>query len=319
MTSKGPEKMTDLTIGIDISKHHLDAACLTSGRQERFANDAAGLRALKRWIGPAGRVARLVYEATGRYHAGLEAAFAGWPLVRVNPLRARRFAEACGTRAKTDAIDARMLARMGDRLELPPDPPASPVMRELQALQTARAGLVRDRIALIQRADAARLALLKRQTGRALRLVEAQLAEIEAEISTRIAADRQLARRQEILASIPGVGPRLSATLVVGMTELGAAPGKAIAALAGLAPLTRQSGDWTGRARVSGGRGDVRRALYMPALNAIRHNPDMRRFYDRLGAAGKPAKVAIVAVMRKLLVLANALVAQDRLWEPRPA
>lgn len=155
MTSKGPEKMTELTIGIDISKLHLDVACFTSGRQERFANDAAGLRALRRWVSPAGRVVRLVYEATGRYHSGLEAAFAGWPLVKVNPLRARRFAEACGTRAKTDAIDARMLARMGARLELPPDPPISPARRELHALQTARTGLVRDRISLIQRANEA--------------------------------------------------------------------------------------------------------------------------------------------------------------------
>lgn len=101
------------------------------------------------------------------------------------------------------------------------------------------------------------------------------------------------------------------------MAELGTICGKGIAALAGLAPLTRQSGDWTGRARVSGGRGEVRRALYMPALNAMRHNPDMSRLYDRLVAAGKPAKVAIVAVIRKLLVLANTLVAQDRPWEPR--
>jgi transposase len=311
--------MTELTIGVDISKRRLDAACYTSGRQERFANDAAGLKALRRWIGPGRLVARLVYEATGRYHAGLEAAFAGWPLVKVNPLRARRFAEACGTRAKTDAVDARMLARMGAQLALPPDPPAGPGARELQALQTARAGLVGDRIALMQRADQARLPLLRRLAARALRLIEAQLAEVETAIAARIAADRALARRQEILLSIPCVGQHLSATLVVEMPELGAASAKEIAALAGVAPLTRQSGQWTGKARISGGRGDLRRALYMPALNAIRYHPDMRRLYERLTAAGKPAKVAIVAVMRKLLVLANALVAQDRLWEPRPA
>ena len=171
----------------------------------------------------------------------------------------------------------------------------------------------------MQRADQARLPLLRRLAARALRLVEAQLAEVEAAIAARIAADRALARRQEILLSIPCVGQHLSATLVVEMPELGTASAKEIAALAGVAPLTRQSGQWTGKARISGGRGDLRRALYMPALNAIRYHPDMRRLYERLTAAGKPAKVAIVAVMRKLLVLANALVAQDRLWEPRPA
>lgn len=318
MTSQGPEKMTEVTIGIDISKHHLDAACFTSGRQERFGNDPAGRRALRRWIGPKRRVARLVYEATGRYHAELEEAFAGWPLVKVNPLQARRFAEACGTRAKTDAVDARMLARMGARLDLPPDPPASPALRELRELQTARDGLVRERVTLIQRAAQARLALLKRLAARMLRLVEAELAEVEAAIAARIAADPDLARRQEILRSIPCVGPHLSATLVVEMPELGTAPGKRIASLGGVAPITRQSGTWKGRAWVGGGRRDVRRALYMPALNAARHNPDMRRLYERLVAAGKPAKVAIAAVMRKLLLLANALIAQDRIWEPRP-
>ena len=122
--------MTELTIGVDISKDHLDAACFTSGRQARFANDAAGLKALRQWIGPVHRVARVVYEATGRYHAPLEQALAAWPLVMVDPLRARRFAEASGTRAKTDAVDARMLAQMGARLALPPDPPAAPGARE---------------------------------------------------------------------------------------------------------------------------------------------------------------------------------------------
>ena len=311
--------MTELSIGVDISKHHLDAACFTSGRQARFPNDAAGLAALGRWIGAARQVARLVYEATGRYHARLEEVFAGWPLVKVNPLRARRFAEACGTRAKTDAVDARMLARMGAQLQLPPDAPVSQAARELRALQTARAGLVRDRIAQIQRAEQAQLPLLKRIAARALSLVERQLAEVEAAIEARIAADPELAGRQKIVASIPGVGPRLSATLVVEMPELGTAPAKKITALAGLAPMTRQSGEWRGKARVSGGRGDVRRALYMPALNAIRHNPDMRRTYERLVAAGKPAKVAIVAVMRKLLILANTLLAEGRPWEPRSA
>jgi transposase len=308
--------MTELTIGVDISKDHLDAACLTSGRQARFANDAAGLKALRHWIGPVRRVARIVYEASGRYHARLEQALAAWPLVKVDPLRARRFAEASGTRAKTDAVDARMLARMGAQLALPPDPPDAPGARELKALQTARDGLVRDRIALVQRQKHAALPLLRRLSARALRLVEAQIAEVEAAIAERIAADPVRARRQEILVSIPGVGPQLSALLVVGMPELGRASAKQIAALAGVAPTTRQSGQWTGKAWISGGRADVRRGLYMPTLNAVRHNPDIRRFYDRLVVLGKPKKLALVAAMRKLLVLANVLITQDRPWEP---
>jgi transposase len=318
MTSKGSEKMTELSIGVDVSKAHLDAACFTTGREARFPNDAAGRKTLRRWIGPAERVARIVYEPTGRFHVGLEQALAGQPLVKVNPLRARRFAEACGARAKTDAIDARMLARMGAQLALPPDPPASEAMRELRELQTARSGLVRDRIVQIQRRDQATLPLLRRQATTSLRAVEQQLAAVEAEIAARIAADPVLAARQDILASIPGFGPRSSATLIVQMPELGAASAKEVAALAGLAPMTRQSGQWHGKARVAGGRGDPRRALYMPALTAIRHHPDIRRFYERLCAAGKPPKVAITAVMRKLVILANTLIAQQRLWEPRP-
>lgn len=311
--------MTELTIGVDISKDHLDAACHTSGRQARFPYDAGGLRALRRWIGPVRRVARLVYEATGRYHADLEDAFEGWPLVKVNPGRARRFAEACGTRAKTDAVDARMLARMGAQLALVPDPPVSSPMRALRRLQTARDGLVRDRISLMQREKQARLPLLRRLAATALRLVERQLAEVEAAIRDAIAADPALARRHVVLTSIPGVGPHLSATLVAEMPELGTASDKEIAALAGVAPMTRQSGRWSGRAWVTGGRTHVRRALFMPALNASRYNPDLRRTYERLLAAGKAPKVAITAVMRKLVILANTLLAENRLWAPRTA
>lgn len=323
----GPEKMTELTIGVDISKDHLDAACHTSGRQARFPYDASGLRALRGWIGPVQRVARLVYEATGRYHADLEDAFEGWPLVKVNPGRARRFAEACGTHAKTDAVaqnarfqhDARMLARMGAQLELVPDLPVSPEMRALRRLHSAREGLVRDRISLMQREKQARLPLLRRLSATALRLAERQLAEVEAAIRDAIAADPALARRNAVLTSIPGVGPHLSATLVTEMPELGTASDKEIAALAGVAPMTRQSGRWSGKAWVTGGRSHVRRALFMPALNASQHNPDLRRTYERLLAAGRAPKVAITAVMRKLIILANTLLAENLLWAPRTA
>ena len=195
---------------------------------------------------------------------------------------------------------------MGARLALPPDPPAAPGARELRALQTARDGLARDRIALMQREKHAALPLLRRLAARALRLVEAQIAAVDAAIAERIAADPTRARRQEILVSIPGVGPQLSALLVVAMPELGAASARQIAALAGVAPTTRQSGQWTGKAWISGGRADVRRGLYMPTLNAVRHNPDVRRFYDRLVAAGKPKKLALVADLRKLRVLATS-------------
>lgn len=239
--------------------------------------------------------------------------------MKVNPLQARRFAEACGTRAKTDAVDARMLARMGARLELPPDPPICEAIREPCYLQAARAGIMRARIAVQQRRGQARLALLRRQADRSLREFDRQLAELEAEIDTRIAADPGLDARRRILLSVPGFGPHVTAALVAQMPELGALSAKEAASLAGLAPNTRQSGRWQGKARISGGRRALRQALYMPALSAVRHNPDMRRTFERLRAAGKPPKLAITAVMRKLVLLANTLLAEGRAWEPRAA
>ena len=224
----------------------------------------------------------------------------------MNPLQARRFAEACGTRAKTDALDARMLARMGARLALAPEPPISAALQELRDLQQARTALVRDRLRLPQRQQAARLPLLKRLFARSLREADRQIAAIEAEIETRIAADPDLAERRRILVSVRGLGPCAAVAFIAGMPELGRLPARQAAALAGLAPMTRQSGRWCGPRRGFGGRHGLRQALYMPALSAIRYNPDMRRLYERLCAAGKPPKVAITAVMRKLVVLANA-------------
>jgi len=308
--------MPDSTVGVDISKAHLDAYRAPDGKAARFTNDAAGFKALIAWIECPVRA--VTYEPTGHWHRAFEEALltAKLPLARVNPLQARRFAQAIGQRAKTDVVDARVLAQMGAALDLRPTERTSPAWRALEELRVARDALIRDRTAALNRQKHTRQRLLKQQNKTQLAQLDRHLAAIDAEIGKRLAEDAALTRRAEILTSIPGVS-RITATgLLIQMPELGRLDAKAVASLAGLAPVTRQSGTWQGRSFIQAGRAQVRRILYMPAVTAMRCNPDLRAKYRQLVAQGKPGKVALVAVMRKLLVLANALLEQDRTWQP---
>lgn len=311
--------MADHTIGVDISKSHLDAFRLEDRAAQRFENSAAGFRALRKWLDTA-PLARIVFEPTGPYHKAFEAALGEtFPLVKVNPLQARRFAEAHGTRAKTDAVDAQMLARMGATFDLAPQAPCSRQARILRDLHVARTGLIKDRTRLRNRAQTQDVAVLKRQTKARLAQVERQIAELDAEIAALIEAGETTARNRDILCSIPGFGAVTAATVLTLLPEIGTLERKQVASLAGLAPITRQSGQWQGKAFIGGGRKLLRDALYMPALAAMRHNPDLKAKYATLRDAGKPAKVALVAIMRKLVETANALVKADRTWIPKTA
>lgn len=309
--------MTEITIGIDVSKDRLDVHRLPQGDAEDFANTRAGLNKLMRWIGTE-PVSRIVFEPTGRYHRDLERRLgdAGCALIKVNPRQAKRFCEALGVRAKTDRADAAMLARMGVALALEPQPVRPEILNELNELVTARRALVKDRTAAKNRAKGLRLALLRRQNAARLTRIGADLAAIDEAIAVLLASDPGLAAKRAILLSIPGVSDVTAAALIALAPELGDLDQRQIAALAGLAPITRQSGTWRGRSFIQGGRALLREALYMPALVAIRFNPDLKRIYDRLISNGKPAKVAITAVMRKLLILANALLRDKRKWSP---
>ena len=309
------EKNTPNTVGVDVSKAHLDAHRLRDGEAARFGNDAAGFRQLAHWIGSADCV---IYEATGRYHRDFEEALveAGLPLARANPLRARRFAQSMGRNAKTDRVDASVLARMGAALDLRPTERPSRAQRDLADLTVAREALVADRVAALNHRDSQRMELLRQQCRRRLAQIERQLAAVDAAIARTLAEDEGLARRARLLASIPGVGPVTAAGLLATMPELGSLDAKAAASLAGLAPMARESGQWQGKRFIQGGRAPVRRLLYMAAVTATRHNPDLARKYSELVGRGKPPKVALVAVMRKLLLLANALLRQNRLWTP---
>lgn len=305
------------TIGIDISKDALDAHRLSTGAAARFANSAAGLRALRRWIG-AQMPDLVVYEATGAYHAALERSFAGvLPLVKVNPLQTRRFAQARGTRAKTDAVDARVLAMMGTALDLVPDAPKDKNHPALKELQIARMALIKERTRLLNRSKTQTLTLLKRQSKARLEQIKRQLTELGAALLDLARRCERRARAFDILCSIPGLGQVTAVAILVECPEIGTLTRKQIASLAGLAPMTRQSGQWRGQAFIQGGRKFLRDALYMPALVADRVKPDLRQIYQTMIQAGKPAKVALTALMRKLIELANALVRKDREWTPK--
>jgi len=311
--------MTEITIGVDVSKDFLDAHRHPDGDGRRFANDSAGFKALIRWIGEG--VSRVVFEPTGPYHGALERALAkaGLPVVKVNPRQARRFAEATGKLAKTDRLDAALLARMGALLQLEARPVHDEAMAELKQLHIAREALIKDRTAAKNRSKSITMALLKRQNAERLKQIERQMAAIDTEIETRIQKDAELAGRFKILISIPGIARLTAFILLIEMPELGSMePGQA-ASLSGLAPIARQSGRWTGKAFIRGGRANVRQALYMPALVAMRFNPDLKAKYGKLIEAGKPAKVAITAIMRKLIVMANALLKAGRSWTPKTA
>ena len=309
--------MTQHSIGVDISKSHFDAFDLESGRDARFDNSKTGYREFRKWVGKR-QIARIVYESTGAYHRPFELALeADFPLVKVNPLQARRFAEARGTRAKTDRADARSLAAMGKAFDLAAAPPKSKNQRLLRDLHSARSRTMCERVRLLTRLSQLDVPLLRRQTKELIEHVERQITELDAEIAALIAEDEEEIRKLEIIRSITGIGMVTASAILAFMPEIGQLDRKQVASLAGLAPFTRASGTWVGQSFIKGGRTPLRQALYMPALIASRFNPDLKAKYTALREAGKPAKVALVALMRKLIELANALVKTNRKWAPK--
>lgn len=307
-------------IGVDISKDRLDVFALADRTHHQFANDQHGIRALIRQLGKLDQPL-VVFEATGAYHRRLEASLAKHAVHfhKINPRQSRRFAEATGRLAKTDRVDAAMLARMAAALSLSPQTPKAETHHDLRELLVARRALVKDLAAGKAREKRALQPVVRRQITKRLRLAESQIAELEREILDRINDDPELCARFSILLSIPGISEVTAFTMLVEMPELGTMSNKQAASLAGLAPVSRQSGKWQGKEHIRGGRRELRRALYMPALSAMRFNPDLKTMSETLAARGKPAKVVITAVMRKLIVLSNILVAAGREWSPNQA
>ena len=298
--------ITPDVIGIDVSKRHLDIFDGSTGRLVRLANEAQAIGQLAdRWRGRF-----VVFEATGVYDAVLRSALAGAGVAfaRVNPTQARHFAKAAGFLAKTDQVDARMLAVLGGALGPRPAEPADESRERLGRLQKRRDQLVAARKQeRTRKADASDADLLQ-DIARHLDFLDQQIAALEDRVARLIAETPSLKRTSELVSSIPGIGPVTAATLIALMPELGSRSAKTIAALAGLAPLNNDSGQRLGQRSVRGGRKRVRDALYMAAVAASRSNSRFKDAYKQLRTRGKPPKLAFIALARRLITTANAIV-----------
>lgn len=304
------------SVGIDVSKERLDVCVWPSGDRRTVANAREGIRQLKRWL-QRFDLALVVVEATGKWHRQVWRSLyaSAIPVAMVDPFRVRMFAKAQGIFAKTDRLDAAVLARFAAIMTPAIRPPPPQALEELAELVAGRDAAVAEQTSLKNQLSAARVSVLRRQLGRRIERLAKDIAAIEAEVLARIKADPGLARRFEILTSIPSIGPTVAATLIARLAELGSLTDKQIAMLAGLAPVADQSGKHEGKRVIFGGRARVRRMLYLAAVVAMRCNPQMAEFYKRRRANGLPPKGALIAVARKLVLLANKLIANDRTWQ----
>jgi transposase len=295
-------------LGVDVAKDWIDVFDPSSERSIRIATSQ--LKAFARGLGNV----LVVFEATGGYERPLMEALeaAGRPYARVNPRQAREFARATGRLAKTDKVDARVLSEMGRALDLAATPPLDPARKRLAELVARRDDIVRALTGETQRLAMARDAFVRRDIGRMIAVLRARRLAIEKELAAAISANDDLALAAARLRSAPGVGPAICSLLLARLPELGHVDRRAIASLAGLAPHACDSGHRRGRRHVWGGRADVRRALYLAAFVASRCNPAFSAFRRKLEDAGKPAKVAILACARKLLVILNAMARDQR-------
>jgi transposase len=308
-----------IVIGIDIAKQTFDVAFGVAGTIESFPSDDAGHDALTAKLAGVA-VDLIVMEATGGLERDLACALqaCGFAVAVINPRQARVFAKAMGYLAKTDRIDARALAELAQVLARHPQRDRfisvlpTPEQQVLQALVARRRQLVAMHVAEHQRLSVSHQAARK-SIEALIQAIRTQLDEVEAELARHIETHHANLARQ--LASVRGVGPATVATLIADVPELGKLSRREISALIGVAPFNRDSGQMRGKRTIFGGRGQVRRSLYMAALAAIRFNPVIRTFYDRLVLAGKPKKIALVACMRKLLTILNAMVRSGKSWD----
>jgi transposase len=309
-------------VGVDVSKAWLDIAITPTNTVFRVANNLKGHKALVKELSGFD-IAAIVVEATGKLHRGVHLFLheRGLAVSVINPYRSRKFADALGELAKTDKIDAMVLARYAELVGPEARDPTPKTLAELTELIHARIAAVAAQTALRNRLGAAHSSLLKDELRIQIGSNADHVKRLEQEILALIASNAQIARRFKILTSIPGIGPIAATGLIGLMAELGSLNAKQVAALTGVAPMNWDSGEMRGRRTIKGGRPIVRRLLYMAALSAAVRgvNKDLKVLYERLRNRGKAAKIALVAVMRKLVILANTLIAQDREWTPKPA
>ena len=311
---------TESFVGIDVSKDHLDVHVRPAGTARRFDNTDAGLRALVKFLAPVAPTL-VALEATGAYSRAVVAALAAdrHPLVVLNPARARQFAQALGRLAKTDAVDAAVLAEYADRVRPTPRPLPDADTLRLQALVARRRQVVEFRAMDANRDDAADDRAVKRSLSALERAFDKELERLDKDIAAAVEASPTWREKDELLQSIPGIGPVVSRTLLADLPELGTLTREQVGALVGVAPMNRDSGRQHGRRAIRGGRASVRAVVDMGAMSARVHNPALKAFADRLKAAGKAGQVVITAVARKLVVIANAILQTKTPWQPQVA
>jgi transposase len=308
--------MEQVYVGVDVSKDRLDVHLRPAGEAFAVARNGEGLEELNKRLGGLG-ASLVVVEATGGFETVVVASLAGasLPVVVANPAQIRAFGRALGKRAKSDPIDAEVIARFAEATK--------PEVRVLPDEQTSTlADLVARRRQIVQMIAAERQREKRTRLRRVLRSIknvvaalEKALNDVDQEIDDSVRGSPVWREKQDLLASVPGIGPVTARVLLAEMPELGSLDRREVASLAGLAPWTRQSGQWKGKSFIGGGRAGVRTALFMASLTAARHNPVLKAFHQRLIAAGKPKMVALIAVARKLLTILNAILRDKRPWQ----
>lgn len=307
-------------LGVDVSKATLDVHLLPEATARRFDNTPQGIDALVQWLVPLAPTL-IVVEATGGYENALVAALSlqGLPVALVNPKRVRDFAGALGQRAKTDELDARVLAAFAQQVRPVVRPLVDADTQKLQALVARRNQLIEMRTMESNRLAQASDRGVRRSIETILRVLEKELGKAEGELTQAIAESAVWKAKDELLQSIPGIGPVASRTLLAELPELGSLSREEVASLVGVAPMNRESGKWNGKRFISGGRSAVRRVLYMCAWAAQQGNAVLGAFAQRLRDAKKAPKVIRIAVARKLVIIANAVLRDEKPWQPKMA
>jgi transposase len=306
-------------IGIDVCKAQLDLHLRPLDLIESFSNDATGITELLESLQKqcAAELTLVVIEATSRFHLPAVAALAtaGYAVAVVNPRQTREFARATGKLAKSDTIDATMLSLFGERIRPEVRRLATPEAEQLDLLSTRRRQLIEMIVAEKNRLVTTPKPL-QRGINEHIRWLERRVKQLDDDLDAMIKSSDLWRGKDDLLQSFQGIGPVIARTLVIELPELGALSSKQLAALVGIAPLNRDSGTHRGKRSIWGGRAVVRTALFMAAMTAVRHNPVIKAFYQRLRTAGKPPKVALVAVMRKILTILNAMLKSATPWDP---
>ena len=308
--------MDAIYVGIDVSKDRLDVHVHPSGEAFAVGRDGKGLEELIERLRTLSPTLTAV-EATGGFETIVAAALAGaqLPLAVINPAQVRHFAQAVGKRAKTDPIDAAVIARFAEAVKPEPRPLPDQDARLLAELVARRRQIIETLVAERQREKRADSVRVRKSHARVIKTLEKELPEIDRDIGTLVRGSPAWREKEDLLVTFPGIKNILARTFLAELPELGRLTRREIASLAGVAPFTRKSGRWRGKSMIAGGRAPVRAGLYMAALSAIRFNRPIKAFYQRLLAAGKPKMVALVAVARKILTILNAMIRDRTPWQ----